>query len=153
MKYILLYMVFAIAANKTFAQAAEESVSYLVIKIKTERDYKKKVNFCFLEIEKGNTDAGQLYALATYKNKSSHEDAVYDSESKDKENPGAETGINYFENTTAALNYLGQSGWYLDTVVPNISSSLDTDIAGGERANYTKITSDPQFIFKKIFKK
>ncbi len=153
MKYLLLYLAFAAIVNKTFAQDAEDSVSYLVIKIKTERDYKKKSNFCFLDIEKGNKYAGELYALSNYQNKSPHDDAVYDKANKKIDSSVEKISINYFENTTAALNYLAKLNWYLDHIVPNISSSLETEMAIGERANYTKISSDPLFIFKKILKR
>lgn len=149
MKYLIIFL-FCISSISNSCGQRIDSISYIIIKIKTNWDYTKKSNFCSLDIEKGNKYASELYFLVNYQNTAPQTDAVYSIEKNKEKAPNSSKNFNYFINVTEAFNYLAKFGWYLENVFTNISTEPESTVEGGEVFYYPKITSEPVYIFKKI---
>ena len=152
MKYLVVFLFCISAGCKTFGQKGEDSISYLIIKIKTNWDYKNKTSFCSLDVEKGNKYANELYSLINYQNTGRQTDAVYNNEDKKEKSNFAEKKFNYFVNATEAFNYLAKLKWYLDNVFTNVSTKAESTTEVNGTFYYPVITSEPVYIFKKVIK-
>lgn len=149
MKYLIIFL-FCISLISSTSGQRVDSVSYIIVKIKTNWDYNKKNNFCSLDIERGNKYASELYSLVNYQNTAPQTDAVYSIEKNKERALNSSKNFNYFINATEAFNYLAKFGWYLENVFTNISTEPQSTMEGGEVFYYPKITSEPVYIFKKI---
>jgi hypothetical protein len=118
--------------------------TYLSVKIVSGYNYTKEETYYSLAVDKGNTFAGDLYELKTYKSKLKAEDSVcrfYEGGEVDT----AKLYFNYFVSESAALSFIGGMGWKLVTVNSHLSFSPNYP---AERI-YDNVFSSTSYYFKK----
>jgi hypothetical protein len=150
MKKLLPLLFLGFSVTYSFSQATQNS-TFLIVSFKTGTNDFVNKSFVYIYAEKGNPNASELYALKEFVNKKKKEDDPIYSK---KSNAVAEViqkkdSMNYFNNTTEAINFLASKGWFVQQVFQNISSKPDYEY-DGERRYFTKINAEAVFLLRKM---
>ena len=143
MKTIILLSIISFFISQSGVTQQPKRTSYLVLYILGHYDRKNQRDYFYINAEKGNPDAAEIYTLITwYTDKRLNEPATYYMDRTDS----TTKYYNYFQNTTEALLFLGSRGWELVTV----NNSVSADYGTYSSQPYTTLKAIPTYYLKKV---